>query len=151
MNDRAYDRAIEHDKPIIDGLRSDLASVRAVTLAVNHAAAVTKARVETAQSAITKGADHATADDLARLHADYASLRVRYEDVRRATGVSVVPGVPSGPGEPASAPCAVVAIPTAQLVDFAEQGDEFRAKAAAWQAWYAAQAAIDRTGASPPQ
>lgn len=124
---------------------TSLASVRAAQLAANKAAVATKVRVETAQTNVTKESDHATIAALDSTRADYAALRLRYAALARHPGPGAVPGVPGGPGVADGPTCPDAAIPTPQLIDFAEQGDEFRAIAAGWQAWYAAQAAVERT------
>ena len=113
--------------------------------AANTVAALNKVRVEAAQIVITKEADHATDIALAGVRADYASLRLRYAALARHPGPGVVSGVPLGPGIVDGTFSCEASIPTPQLIDFAEQGDDWRELVEGWQTWYTAQAAVDRT------
>ena len=113
--------------------------------AANTVAALNKVRVETAQTAITKESDNDTKAKLGAVAADYAALRLRYAALARHPGPGAVSGVPGGSVSTDGTVSCDAAIPAPQLIDFAEQGDVWRARLVEVQAWYAAQAAVDRT------
>ena len=139
----AHSARREHKRAIV--AEASLASVRAVTLAVNRAAVATKARVETAQYAVTKETDHASDIALAGVRADYAALRLRYATLARHPGPGALPGVPQAPAGVDCPATASAARPSPELIDFAEQGDVLRQRLADTRDWYDRQAAIDRT------
>ena len=137
----AHGRARWHKRATV--AEASLASVAAAQRAVNHAAAVTKARVETAQSAITKGADNANS----RAHSDAgnatATLRLRIADLERAARARVVPG----PGSPSAFPDAQIDLRLSFTDELALRSscETVRIDHDSLIDWYAAQAAIDRT------
>ena len=132
-----------HDR--YDVAQASIDALAKAQRAANTVAELNKVRVEAAQIVITKEADHATDIALAGVRADYASLRLRYAAVTRHPGPGVVSGVPGSPGIVDGTASCDATQPTPELIDFAEQGDDWRAIAAGWQAWYAGQAAVDRT------
>jgi hypothetical protein len=123
---------------------ADDARYRAAQAAADTAAHATVARVETAQTAITTETQNDTTTALARIAADYAAYRLLHAAATGAASPGTVSRVPVGTARIAGTACADVAEPVAQLIDFAEQGDEWRADAQGWRDWYVAQLAVNR-------
>jgi hypothetical protein len=127
----------------------DATRYRAAQVAADTAAHATVTRVETAQAAITSRMQNDTTSALAGVAADYAAYRLLHAAATGAASPRDLSGVPNGPGGVADTACANAAVPVAELIDFAEQGDEWRADAQGWRDWYAAQLAVNRTPVAP--